>query len=73
MPKVSIYLPDPLYDAVRKHDIPVSAVTQQALEEAVRHRVNAEWIARVRSREPRVHSRVDTSALLDEVRTEFGT
>jgi post-segregation antitoxin (ccd killing protein) len=72
MPKVSIYLPDALYDAVRKHKIPVSTVTQHALEDAVRHRANAEWTARVRSRAARVHRKIDTSALLDEIRSEFG-
>jgi post-segregation antitoxin (ccd killing protein) len=73
MPKVSIYLPDPLYDAVRKHDIAVSAVTQQALEAEVRRQANAEWVQRVKAREPRVDRRIDTSALLDDVREEFGT
>jgi post-segregation antitoxin (ccd killing protein) len=73
MPKVSIYLPDPLYDAVRKHDIAVSAVTQQALEAEVRRQANAEWVQRVRARQPRVDRRIDTSALLDDVREEFGT
>ena len=73
MPKVSIYLPDPLYDAVREHKIPVSVVAQQALEEAVRRRVNAEWIARVHARKPRTRVRIDTALVLDEVRSEFGT
>lgn len=72
MPKISVYLPDQLYDAVREHDIPVSAVTQQALEEALRRQVNAEWVERARSREPRIQGRFDTAALIDEVRDEFG-
>jgi ATP-dependent Clp protease ATP-binding subunit ClpC len=35
MPKVNVYLPDDLADAVRESGIPVSAVCQRALEEAV--------------------------------------
>lgn len=68
---MSVYLPDALYDAVRKHDIPVSAVTQRALEDEVRRRENAEWIMRARSRKPRISARIDTSALLGAVRDEF--
>ena len=36
MPKINVYLPDDLADAVRQANVPVSAVCQQALEEAVR-------------------------------------
>ncbi|MDG4766188.1 Clp protease N-terminal domain-containing protein [Solwaraspora sp. WMMD406] len=36
MPKINVYLPDDLADAVRDTGIPVSAVCQQALEQAVR-------------------------------------
>ncbi len=73
MPKVSIYLPDVLYDEVRKHEISVSAVAQRALEEAVGHRANAHWVDRARSRPPRTRRTIDTAALLDEVRGEFGS
>jgi ATP-dependent Clp protease ATP-binding subunit ClpA len=40
MPKINVYLPDELADAVRDLSIPVSAVCQQALQQAVR-RVSA--------------------------------
>ncbi len=73
MPKVSVYIPDALYDAVRKHDIAVSAVAQRALEDEVRRHVNAAWIERTRSRKPRTQVTIDTSTLLDEVREEFGS
>lgn len=73
MPKVSIYLPDALYDEVRRHDISVSAVTQRALEAELRRQANAEWIKHVRSRPPRVRAEIDTTALIDEVRGEFAT
>jgi ATP-dependent Clp protease ATP-binding subunit ClpA len=36
MPKVNVYLPDDLADAVRDTGVPVSAVCQRALEQAVR-------------------------------------
>jgi ATP-dependent Clp protease ATP-binding subunit ClpA len=36
MPKVSVYLPDDLADAVRDAQVPVSAICQVALERAVR-------------------------------------
>lgn len=36
MPKINVYLPDDLADAVRDSGIPVSAVCQRALEQAVR-------------------------------------
>jgi ATP-dependent Clp protease ATP-binding subunit ClpA len=36
MPKINVYLPDDLAEAVRKAAIPVSAVCQRALEQAVR-------------------------------------
>ena len=36
MPKINVYLPDELADAVREAGIPVSAVCQRSLEQAVR-------------------------------------
>ena len=36
MPKINVYLPDDLAEAVRESGLPVSAVCQRALEEAVR-------------------------------------
>jgi ATP-dependent Clp protease ATP-binding subunit ClpA len=36
MPKINVYLPDDLADAVREADVPVSAICQRALEQAVR-------------------------------------
>jgi len=40
MPKINVYLPDELADAVRRSGVPVSAICQRALEQSVR-RVNA--------------------------------
>ena len=36
MPKVNVYLPDALADAVKDAQVPVSAICQAALEKAVR-------------------------------------
>jgi ATP-dependent Clp protease ATP-binding subunit ClpC len=36
MPKINVYLPDDLADAVRESGLPVSAICQRALEHAVR-------------------------------------
>ena len=36
MPKINVYLPDELADSVKEANIPVSAVCQRALEQAVR-------------------------------------
>lgn len=36
MPKINVYLPDDLAEAVRETNVPVSAVCQRALEQAVR-------------------------------------
>lgn len=52
MPKVNVYLPDDLATAVRDAGIPVSAVCQRALEQAVRHAVAMQGDA---TTEPEVH------------------
>ncbi|GIM97711.1 Clp protease N-terminal domain-containing protein [Paractinoplanes toevensis] len=36
MPKINVYLPDDLADAVRDSGVPVSAICQRALEQAIR-------------------------------------
>jgi ATP-dependent Clp protease ATP-binding subunit ClpC len=36
MPKINVYLPEDLAEAVREAGVPVSAVCQRALEQAVR-------------------------------------
>jgi post-segregation antitoxin (ccd killing protein) len=73
MPKVSIYVPDALYDEVRRRSIPLSAVAQRAFEEAVRSERNKDWVDAARGRVPRTDRVIDTEALLDEVRDEFGS
>lgn len=72
MPKVSVYIPDDLYDAVRRHGISISTVSQKALQMELRRQTNIDWAERIRTRPRRVQSSVDTSALLADVRDEFG-
>ena len=73
MPKVRLDVPDALYDQVRRHGISMSAVAQRALEDEVRRRVNLEWIKDARTRKARTRRLIDTSAVLEEVREEFGS
>ena len=40
MPKINVYLPDDLADAVKEAGIPVSAICQRSLEQAVRRVVD---------------------------------
>lgn len=72
MPKVNIYVPDALYDELRRNDLPISSIAQQAFREALAARANADWVAAARTRPPRTMQPVDTAALMDEVRGEFG-
>jgi post-segregation antitoxin (ccd killing protein) len=71
MPKLSVYVPEDLYDDVRRHGIAVSTVAQSALETAVAEQANRAWAERARRR-PTNPVAMDTSALLAEVRDEFG-
>ena len=73
MPKVSVYLPEELYRAAQERKLPLSALTQAAVEQALRTSDLEEWVSRVRARPRRCGTRIDTAALLDEVREEFGT
>ncbi|MEX2466456.1 MAG: antitoxin [Gemmatimonadota bacterium] len=72
MPKVSVYLPDELYRRARERGLKLSALTQAAIEERLAGDPNAEWIRQVAARPPRCEAPIDTSALLHDVRDEFG-
>jgi post-segregation antitoxin (ccd killing protein) len=72
MPKVSVYLPDELYRAAQERKLPLSALTQEAVEQALRKSELEEWVERVRTRPRRCDVAIDTLAVLDEVRDEFG-
>ena len=72
MPKISVYLPDALYREARNRGLPISALAQQAIEEALGRDDTQRWVDRVHARPRRVHQRIDTTTLLDQVRDEFG-
>lgn len=72
MPKVSVYLPDELYQAAQARKLPLSALTQQAVEQALRNSDRRDWVARVQARPRRCTAVVDVGALLDRVRSELG-
>ena len=72
MPKVSVYLPDELYERVRSQGLSMSAVTQSALEQQLTSVVNDSWIDRMATTAPRLCRPVHTAELLDAVRDEFG-
>lgn len=69
---MSVHLPDELYRRARERDLPVSALAQSAIEQALRRASLDEWIAHERSRPPRTSVSIDNARLIDEVRDEFG-
>lgn len=72
MPKVSVYLPDDLYRAAQERKLPLSTLTQEAVERALRSSELQEWVARMRALPRPAGLVIDSAALLDEVREEFG-
>lgn len=72
MPKVSVYLPDDLYRAAQERKLPLSALTQEAVERALRTAELKDWVARMRARQRPGDLVIDSAALLAEVREEFG-
>lgn len=70
---MSIYLPDVLYRAAQERKLPLSALTQQAVERALAESDRRDWVTRVRARPRRHGAPIDTAQLLDDVRAEFST
>lgn len=73
MPKVSVYLPDDLYRRVREQGLPLSAITQAAVEQALRTSERLAWAERMRTRPRRVRDRIDVRSAVDAARDEFGS
>jgi len=69
---VSIYLSDELYQQAKARELPLSSLAQRAVEQALAASRIHEWVASVRSRPPRHNRPIDTTALLAQVREEFG-
>lgn len=72
MPKVSVYLPAELYGAARDAGLSISALTQEAIEGALRAGQTDRWVEQVRSRPPRETAKIDTTAALVAAREDFG-
>ncbi len=70
MPKVSVYLPDELVAEVRRRGLPLSSLTQHAVQDVIRAEDTAAW-ARMRARRPVVSDAVDMSAVMSAVRDEL--
>ena len=49
IPKVSVYLPDDLHREARERNLPLSALTQDAVERAIRTAGLSDWIADMRT------------------------
>ena len=71
MPKVSVYLPEELYRRARELGLPLSALTQAAIEREIERDPNADWIQRVQARPARSDAQLDTSELMAAVREDF--
>lgn len=72
MPKVSVYLSDDLYREVRERGLPLSVLAQEAVEQAIRTASVDEWIERMRPLPRQTTQPIDTPALIEAVRDEFG-
>lgn len=71
MPKVSVYVPDAMYDELRARNLPISKLAQDAFARALESGANQEWVRRARSRPLRTTG-LATEDLMAEVDTDFG-
>ncbi|MBN9611464.1 MAG: hypothetical protein BGO26_17485 [Actinobacteria bacterium 69-20] len=74
MPKVSIYIPDAMYDEMRRRELPLSQLAQRAFAEALSADENSSWIAAARRRPVRSDAvgAIGTEELMSDVDEEFG-
>jgi len=70
MPKISIYVPDELYAELRRRELPVSQLAQQAFAAALADDANRSWIARAQRRPIRTGG-ISTEELMQAVDEEF--
>lgn len=66
-----MYLPDDLYRQVRERHLRLSALAQEAVEQALRRASLDDWIRQLRPLPRQTRNPVDTSALMDAVGDEF--
>ena len=71
MPKVNVYVPEEMYEELRRRHLPVSQIAQEAFSKAITEdeNPNAEWIARILAR-PRRRYSVTTEELMAAVDEE---
>ena len=72
MPKVSVYLSEDLYRRAKDQALPLSSIAQEAIESALRRKGTERWVTAMRSRPPQEPLDIDISAVMDEVRDDFG-
>lgn len=72
MPKISVYLPQDLYEQAKASSLPISSIAQEAIESALRRDDVNHWVERMRKQPPSTVPEFDMSDLMDEVRGEFG-
>lgn len=71
MPKISVYVPDAMYDELRRRELPISQLAQRAFAHALADDANAAWIAAARAR-PVHGSPISSEELMADVDDEFG-
>jgi len=72
MPKVSVYLPDDLAAEVRRRGLPLSALAQAAVHDAIHAQDRAAWVTRMRTRPRTDTPDLDLSTVMAAVRDELG-
>lgn len=72
MPKINIYVPDAMYDELRRRELPISKLAQRAFAAALSDDANADWIARARQRPIRSPT-ISTEDLMDAVDADFAS
>lgn len=73
MPKVSVYLSDELYRRAKEHSLPISTIAQEAIEMALRSKATDRWVAAMRARPPWAARDIDTAAVMERVKDEWGS
>lgn len=68
---MSIYIPDSLYDEIKRRELPISQVAQRAFVSALAEEGNASWVAEARRRPIRAGG-ISTESLMSAVDEEFG-
>lgn len=68
-----MYLPDGRYGHARERGLPLGALAQKAVEQALPRASVGDWVARMRHLPQQTQDPVDTSALMGAIHDEFDT